>query len=127
MLPFVTSGALLRCSMGESTAALVVPDQVAVATTPLATVENTIPMANIPTFGMCMSLGNPEVEAATAAAEGVLTPQPCVPATGAPWTGEALNARAAGLPCVLVSSTCQCDWGGIITVVSPDQELASGT
>ena len=79
MEPLVTSGTMIRCSMGASTAALVVPDPIAVATTPVATVVDTIPMANIPTFGMCMSLGNPEVAAATAAAEGVLTPQPCVP------------------------------------------------
>ncbi|MGO8892316.1 MAG: PAAR-like protein, partial [Streptosporangiaceae bacterium] len=70
MPPFVTSGAMLRCTMGASPAALVVPDPIAVATTPIATEVNTIPMANIPPFGMCMSLGNPEVAAATAAAEG---------------------------------------------------------
>lgn len=126
MLPFVTSGAMMRCSMGASTAPLVVPDPIAVATTPIATVVDTIPMANIPTFGMCMSLGNPEVAAATAAAEGVLTPQPCVPATGAPWTPGAVTAQAGGLPCVLVSSMCECAWGGVITVVDPDQVAASG-
>ncbi len=127
MPPFVTSGAMLRCTMGASPAALVVPDPIAVATTPIATEVNTIPMANIPPFGMCMSLGNPEVAAATAAAEGVLTPQPCVPATGAPWTPAALTARAGGLPCVLVTSMCQCDWGGVITVVDPEQVLGSGS
>jgi len=118
---------MLRCSMGASTAPLVVPDPIAVATTPVATVADTIPMTNIPPFDMCMSLGNPEVAAATAAAEGVLTPQPCVPATGAPWTPVALTARAGGLPCVLVTSMCQCDWGGVITIVDPEQVLGSGS
>lgn len=127
MLPFVTSGTMLSCSMGASPAALVVPDPLVVATTPVATVVDTIPITNIPTFGMCMSLGNPEVAAATAAAEGVLTPQPCLPATGTPWTPGALTNQAGGLPCVLVSSMCACTWGGVITVVAPDQVLVSGS
>ncbi len=127
MEPLVTSGTMLRCSMGASTAALVVPDPIAVATTPVATVVDTIPMTNIPTFGMCMSLGNPEVATATAAAEGALTPQPCVPATGTPWTPGALTVQAGGLPCVPISSMCQCAWGGVITVDVPDQVLASGS
>jgi Domain of unknown function (DUF4280) len=127
MWPFVTSGAMLRCSMGVAPAPLVVPDPIAVATTPIATEVDTIPIANIPPFGMCMSLGNPEVAAATAAAEGVLTPQPCMPATGAPWIPGALTVQAGGLPCVPITSMCECDWGGVITVIAPDQVLASGT
>jgi hypothetical protein len=76
---------------------------------------------------MCRSPGNPQVAAATAAAEGVLTPQPCVPATGAPWEAGSVSARIGGLPCVLVTSTCQCIWGGTISVVTPEQQLGSGT
>jgi Domain of unknown function (DUF4280) len=113
--------------MGVAPASLVVPDPVVEATTPVATVADTIPTANIPAFGLCMSLGNPEVAAATAAAQGVLTPQPCVPATGTPWTPGALTAQAGGLPCVTATSTCQCAWGGVITVVAPAQVLASGS
>ena len=127
MPPFVTSGTMLHCSMGVSSAPLIVPAPVVVATAPLATVLDTIPLTNIPTFGMCMSLGNPEVAAATAAALGVLTPQPCLPATGTPWTPGALTTQAGGLPCVLVSSICQCAWGGVITVVAPEQVLGSGS
>ena len=44
-----------------------------------------IPMTNIMPFGMCQSLGESEVAAATTAALGVLTPMPCIPNTPAPW------------------------------------------
>jgi hypothetical protein len=84
-------------------------------------------MTNVPTFGMCMSLGNPQVAAATTAAQGVLTPQPCIPATGSPWTPPSVSASIGGIPCVLATSTCQCMWGGTITVVTPAQAFASAT
>src|SRR5690348_4146482 len=107
---------MLKCTMGASSAPLVAPDPIVAATTPLATVVNTTPTANIPTFGLCMSLGNPQVAAATIAANGVLTPQPCVPATGTPWTPGSLTAQAGGLPCVTATSVCQCTYGGTINV-----------
>jgi Domain of unknown function (DUF4280) len=127
MPPFVTSGTILSCTMGLSPAALAAPDPLVAATTPVATVADTIPTANIPTFGMCMSLGNPEVATATAAAQGVLTPQPCVPATGPPWTPGSLTVQAGGLPCVTATSVCQCAFGGTISVVGPEQVLGSGS
>jgi len=67
------------------------------------------------------------VATATSAADEVLTPQPCVPATGSPWTPGSATAQADGLPCVLVTSTCQCTWGGTISVVTPAQQFAAGT
>ena len=50
---------------------------------PQATILDHLPMVNIPPFALCMSPANPDV--ATAAAMGVLTPQPCFPVTPAPW------------------------------------------
>jgi hypothetical protein len=127
MPPFVTAGTTMTCTMGAAPATLIVPAPVVLATTPVGTIANSIPMTNIPTFGMCMSPGNPQVAAATTAALGVLTPQPCVPATGAPWTPGSVTAQIGGLPCVLATSTCQCAWGGTITVVVPEQQLGMGT
>jgi len=46
---------------------------------PVATIMDFKPFANIPGFGACMSPMNPHVIAATAAAMGVFTPQPCIP------------------------------------------------
>ncbi len=52
---------------------------------PVANIMDHIPLLNIPTFGLCQSPANPVVAAATAAALGVLTPMPCIPATASPW------------------------------------------
>ena len=61
---------------------------------PAATIMAFKPMANIPGFGACMSPMNPQVIAATAAALGVFTPQPCIPVTTSPWApGFADSAR----------------------------------
>jgi hypothetical protein len=127
MPPLVTAGTTMTCTMGAAPATLVVPTPIVSATTPVATIADTVPTTNIPTFGMCMSPGNPQVAAATTAADGVLTPQPCVPATGAPWTPGSVSAQIGGIPCVLMTSTCQCMWGGTITVVAPEQQLDMGT
>jgi len=127
MPPLVTAGTTMTCTMGAAPATLVVPTPIVSATTPVATIADTVPTTNIPTFGMCMSPGNPQVAAATTAADGVLTPQPCVPATGAPWTPGSVSAQIGGIPCVLMTSTCQCMWGGTITVVAPEQQLGMGT
>ena len=52
---------------------------------PVATIMDNKPMANVPPFGMCTTPSNPQVAAATSAALGVLTPQPCMPVIAAPW------------------------------------------
>ena len=127
MAQLVTAGTTMTCSMGAAPAALLVPVPAVSATTPAATAADSVPGTNIPTFGMCMSLGNPEVAAATTAAQGVLTPQPCVPATGTPWAPASVSASIGGIPCVLATSTCQCAFGGTITVVAPAQSFASAT
>lgn len=127
MPPLMTAGATLACSMGVAPATLLVPVPGVAATTPVATIFDSIPGTNIPTFGMCLSLGNPAVAAATAAASGVLTPQPCVPATGAPWAPASLSASAGAQPCALSTSMCQCEFGGLITVVAPAQLFTNAT
>ena len=127
MPPLITAGTTLACSMGAAPATLLVPVPGVSATTPVATVAGSIPGTNIPSFGMCLSLGNPAVATATTAANGVLTPQPCVPATGAPWAPASAFASSTGIPCALVTSMCQCNFGGTITVVTPAQLFTSAT
>src|ERR1700712_3278268 len=83
----VVEGAGLECSFGAAPAVLnVLPETgVMVEGRPAATVMDFMPFENIPPFAMCTSLANPEVASATAAALGVLTPQPCEPVIVMGW------------------------------------------
>ncbi|MNP66866.1 hypothetical protein D3C76_1626270 [compost metagenome] len=89
---------------------------------PAANIMDYIPLVNIPTFGMCQSLANPTVAAATAAAMGVLTPMPCIPATAAPWIpGGAPTVLLGNMPALDSNSTLMCTWGGVIKIQMPGQ------
>ncbi len=119
----VVNGAQLQCSFGTSPSSLVVlpENQSTAEEQPAATVMDHVPMVNIMPFGLCMSLANPQVAAATAAALGVLTPQPCIPLTASPWTPGAPLAQIANQPSLNDVSTCLCNWVGVISVLDPGQ------
>ena len=118
----VCSGAMLQCSFGATPSSLVVLPQNRVLTgTPDANILDNKPMVNILPFGMCFSLANPTVAAATAAAWGVLTPMPCIPVTPSPWVPGVPNVLLAGSPTLDNNCKLMCTWGGIIQVVSPGQ------
>lgn len=118
MSKLVCSGAVLQCTFGAAPSSLQVPPaaQVTSSNMPAATIMDNIPNANFMPFGACSSLSNPQVAAATTAAQGVLTPQPCQPVTPAPW--------APGSPTVLIgnkaalsdTSTLKCAWQGVIQI-----------
>lgn len=117
-MPAVVAGALLQCSFGMAPTSLeVLPDtQVLVEGRPAANITCST-IVNVPTFGMCISLANPEVAAATAAALGVLTPMPCVPVL-TPWVPVS-TTLIGGQPAVVAGSTCMCAYGGVIQVLDP--------
>lgn len=118
----VTNGAQLTCPFGAAPSVLLVPPvNKVMATTPAANIMDMKPVANIPPFGMCMSMSNPAVASATAAALGVLTPQPCVPVITGPWMPGSATVLIGGMPAL--NNTCQamCAWGGVILVTNPGQ------
>lgn len=119
----VVNGALLMCSFGVAPSSLVVlpTNRVLSGNQPAANIMDHVPMLNIMPFGMCISPSNPQVAAATAAAMGVLTPQPCIPVTPAPWAAGAPTVLLGYMPCLNNTSTCNCTWGGVITVSMPGQ------
>lgn len=122
----VNFGSTLKCSMGATPASLLVAVPVATAEeAPAANIMDFEPLVNIPPFGMCKSPANPTVAAATAAALGVLTPMPCVPAT-APWTPGVPTVLLRGQPALDAASKCLCCYGGEITVETTDATVAAG-
>lgn len=125
----VVNGALLMCTFGAAPSSLVVLplNRTMAANQPAANIMDNKPMVNILPFAMCMSLANPTVAAATAAALGVLTPMPCIPMTTAPWAPGASKTMIANMPALTNTSQCVCNWGGVITVNFPGQVTVMAT
>ncbi len=119
----VVNGAQLMCTMGAAPSVLTVlpVNRVMDNSVPAANIMDHIPMANIMPFGMCISPANPTVAAATAAALGVLTPMPCIPATAAPWVPGAPTVMIANQPALDNMSKCMCNWTGVISILMPGQ------
>lgn len=113
----VMSGSL-QCSFGAAPSSLVITpeNKVMVNNVPAATIMDNVPMKNIMPFGMCSSMANPTVSSATAAAQGVLTPMPCVPVTSAPWAPGSPTVLIAGKPALNNSCKLMCQWGGVIQI-----------
>lgn len=122
--PYVVCGAKLMCPFGMAPSVLTIAPgvrNVMIGNMPAANIMDFAPMVNIPTFGMCVNPANPVVAAATAAAMGVLTPMPCIPAIVAPWAPGSPNVLVQKMPALLQTSTCQCMWGGVITITHDGQ------
>jgi hypothetical protein len=119
----VVNGAMLQCSFGMAPSSLVVlpVNRTLVGNQPAANIMDHVPMMNIMPFGMCQSIANPTVAAATAAALGVLTPMPCIPATAAPWVPGSPTVLIGNQPALNSTSQCMCNWAGVIAVSNPGQ------
>ncbi len=119
----VVNGAMMMCSFGMAPSSLVVlpKNKTLVGNMPAANIMDHVPMVNIMPFGMCQSLANPTVAAATAAALGVLTPMPCIPATSAPWVPGAPTVLIGNQPALDNTSKCMCNWAGIIEITMAGQ------
>lgn len=116
----VCMGAMISCSFGAAPGTLIVtPENKVMTQVPIATIMDYIPMKNIMPFGMCNSMANPQVIAATAAALGVLTPMPCIPNIVAPWTPGNPTVLIANKPALNSDSQAMCLWAGIIQITNP--------
>ena len=122
MPKLVTAGAMMTCSFGVAPSALTVtPENQTLAGPPAATIMDNIPIKNIPPFAMCSSMANPTVASATAAAQGVLTPMPCVPVIPAPWAPGSATILVGHKPALHGACKCMCAWGGVIQFTTPGQ------
>lgn len=118
----VCGGAMMMCSFGMAPSNLMVlPQNRVITMQPIANIMDNKPIVNIPPFGMCSSMANPQVAAATAAALGVLTPMPCIPVTTAPWAPGSPTVLLANYPVLNNTSKLICNWGGVIQISNPGQ------
>jgi len=122
MSQLMVLGASLICTFGVAPSFLtIIPKGINAANMPAATIMDNIPMANIMPFGMCTTPSNPQVAAATTAALGVLTPQPCMPVIPAPWMPGSPTVMIGKKPALNNTSKCMCTWGGVISATTPGQ------
>jgi hypothetical protein len=125
MTTLVIHGAKLKCSEGTSTSTLTVlpTNSTDAGDQPAATVMDHEPMVNIAPFGMCKTQSNPQVAAATAAAQGVLTPMPCMPVISAPWSSGASVVMIDDQKALTDGSKCNCAWTGSIEITDPGTDV----
>lgn len=120
----VVTGAQCACSFGTAPCVLNCTSQVKVLADgkPVATVQDMSPGTNITPFAMCTSLANPAVASATAAALGVLTPQPCTPTPAGPWMPGDPKKLLDSQVVLTADSSLMCSLGlGKISIVNPGQ------
>ncbi|NLT95944.1 MAG: DUF4280 domain-containing protein [Clostridia bacterium] len=119
----VCGGAQCLCSFGTAPSNLVVtPENKTLTSQPIATIMDNKPNVNILPFGMCTSMANPAVASATAAAMGVLTPQPCTPVIGSPWAPGSSTVLISNKPALTMSSQLFCSYAGVIQITNPGQQ-----
>jgi Domain of unknown function (DUF4280) len=123
----VCMGAMMQCSFGVAPSSLMVlpKNRVTSSFMPDANIMDHIPMVNILPFGMCSSIANPTVAAATAAAFGVLTPMPCLPVIPAPWTPGNPTVMIGNFPIINNTSQCFCAFGGAIAFTNAGQQTVA--
>lgn len=119
----VANTANIQCSFGLAPSVFTVlpVNRTMASSQPAATIMDQKPFMNIPPFGMCTSMANPTVMAATIAAFGALTPMPCTPVVPAPWMPGSPTVTIGGVPALTNSSQCVCAYGGAITIMAPGQ------
>ena len=130
MSTYVRQSAKLKCTMGSAQSALQLSHPAApvlLCGSPMAGIADIKPMANLAPFGLCKSLANPTVAAATAAAGGKLQEMPCVPCVTSPWVNGKPNVSVKGLPALTDGSKCVCMWLGIIKIKATGQKSVTDT
>ncbi len=120
----VVTGAKVSCTFGSKPSDITVTSQTRcnIGGKPAATIQDMQPNVNVQSFGMCSSMANPAVASATAAALGVLTPQPCTMVPAGTWVPAKPKLLIDGKPCLCSNSQLVCGMGaGFITIMSPGE------
>lgn len=120
---YVVTGAIMTCTFGMAPSSFMAsPGRTEMlSNVPKGNIMDFAPMVNIMPFGMCNTLSNPTVAAATSAAMGVLTPMPCIPAVTSPWMPGNPKVLVQGQPALMRSNCNMCMWGGQISFTTDGQ------
>ena len=120
---YVVTGAIMTCTFGMAPSSFMAsPGRTEMlSNVPKGNIMDFAPMVNIMPFGMCNTLSNPTVAAATSAAMGVLTPMPCIPAITSPWIPGNPQVLVQGQPALMRSNCNVCMWGGQISFTTDGQ------
>ena len=120
---YVVTGAIMTCTFGMAPSSFMAsPGRTEMlSNVPKGNIMDFAPMVNIMPFGMCNTLSNPTVAAATSAAMGVLTPMPCIPAITSPWIPGNPQVFVQGQPALMRSNCNVCMWGGQISFTTDGQ------
>ena len=124
---YVVMGAKLECNQATAPSNLVVlPVHREMLTSQLkANIGDAKPFVNVLPFGLCKSMANPAVAAATSANRGTLTPMPCTPACSM-WIGGKTDILLDGMPMLMVGDITPCPLGvGKIEVMDSGQGSGS--
>ena len=122
----VTTGAMAVCTMGAAPGVLTfIPAPIVGGPAQAGKTTDTIPLLNVPSFGMCISLANPLVAAATAAALGVLTPMPCIPDPAGPWVPGSAAVFLGGISMIDSASVLNCAYAGVIAITFAGQTAST--
>jgi hypothetical protein len=123
----VVNAAKTVCTMSAKPSQLVVlpTNRRTAGGQPAGNIGDHVPIINIVPFGPCVSPAFPPTAAATAAALGALTPQPCMPNTTTPWAPGSATVTIANRPALVQTDTCRCVWGGTISITDPGQTLVT--
>lgn len=116
----VVNGAKITCPFGTTPCRMTVTSNSNCLgdSKPVATIMD----VSLSSFGMCSSMVNPQVAAATAAAMGVLTPQPCSFVPAGVWSATKADMLIDGKPVLTNEATLTCALGmGSLSIIDPGQ------
>lgn len=120
---YVVETAKLQCGCGSQESALKVPvdHKTDINDKHQANIKDHKPNLNVQSFGLCGSMANPEVAAATAANWGNLKKMPCKPVTLTPWIDGKSDVLLDREPALLSTSILNCRWSGTIRIIDCGQ------
>lgn len=116
----VCGGAKLQCSCGHGESILYVAEKGAGSSRErsLATIDDCLPLVNIPPFFACTAAANPQ--AANPSGQ-----KPCTPRFSQPWSDELDFVTLHGSALLELGARLPCDYGGTVHILDSAQETVS--